>query len=156
MQLFDQNTTLLPEPPTTGKASQAVPFVLNRPASYWGRANNAPTPNPTASGDENASGETASVLLLRGGVTVRVGPWRLSDDAEWEVLKWGGAAAIRAASAGVGFDSIEGACWAVEVGWLVCGGDGAGSREILTIVIDVGTMEPLGAWRGVEERVRVD
>lgn len=96
------------------------------------------------------------MLLLRGGVTVRVGPWRLSDDAESEVLKWGGAAAIRAASAGVGFDSIEGACWAVEVGWLVCGGDGAGSREILTTVIDVGTMEPLGAWRGVEERVRVD
>ena len=47
-------------------------------------------------------------------------------------------------------------CWAVEVGWLVGGGGGAGTREVLTTVIDAGTMEPLGAWRGVEERVRVD
>lgn len=131
-------------------------MVLNRPESHWEGANNAPTPNPTVSGDENASGETASLLLLRGGVTVRIGPWRLSDDAESEVLNWGGAAANRAASAGVGFDPIKGACWAVEVGWLVGGGGGAGTREVLTTVIDAGTMEPLGAWRGVEERVRVD
>lgn len=130
--------------------------MLNRPASHWEGTNNAPNPNPTVSGDENSSGETASLLLLRGGITVRVGPWRLSDKARSEDLKWGGAAAIRAASAGVGFDPIKGACWAVEVGWLVDGGGGAGRREVLTTVIDAETMEPLGAWRGVEERVRVD
>lgn len=158
MQLFDKTTTSLPEAPSTGKASPAAPLVLNRPASHWEGANNAPTPNPAAPGVKHASSrETASLLLLRGGVTVRVGRWRFSDDAESEVLEWGGAAASRAASAGVGFDSIEGECWAVEVGWLVGGGgDGAGRREVLTTVIDAGTMEPLGAWRGVEERVGAD
>ena len=125
--------------------------MLNRPASLWEGANNARI--PTTPGDKNASGKTISLLLLRGGVTVRVGPWLPDDNAE---SQWGGAAAIRAASAGVGFDSMEGSCWALEVGWLV-GGEGKGARrEVLTTVIDAETMEPLVAWRGVEKRVSLD
>lgn len=42
---------------------------------------------------------------------------------------------------------------AVEIGWLVDGGGvgGAMKREVVTALLDEGTMIPLGVWRGCED-----
>lgn len=115
-------------------------------------------------GGSGAAGRNIISLLLRGGLTVRTGPWRADAESE---ARWGAAAAgaaSRAAAAGfsegVEFDVGEKAYWAVEVGWLVGGGGGGRvgdedgvRREVLTAVFDAGTVALLGVWRGTEERV---
>ena len=100
----------------------------------------------------NGGGET-KCLLMRGGVTLRTGPWLGQSDSKG--LTWGTPAveAWRARSTirGVGFDEKE-ALWAVEVGWIL-GDETQTRREISTTVFDLSTMEVIGAWRGTEERL---
>lgn len=107
-------------------------------------------------------------LLLRGGLTVRSGPWLGGDGGS-------SSAADRWGPAGSSFEKLsqrggsgEEDLWAVEVGWFVGDGAGAGAggqdgestlgrrREVLTTLLDARTMAPLGAWKGGEERVSED
>lgn len=90
---------------------------------------------------------------MRGGVTLRTGPWL--DQSDSKGLAWGTPAveAWRARSTirGMGFDEKD-ALWAVEVGWIL-GGETQTRREVSTTVFDLSTMEVIGAWRGTEERL---
>lgn len=98
-------------------------------------------------------GDEMKCLLMRGGVTLRTGPWPGQSNSKG--LTWGTplveAWRARSAVRGVGFDEID-ALWAVEVGW-VLGGDTQTKREVSTTVFDLSTMEVVVAWRGTEERL---
>lgn len=123
--------------------------------------------------------EGVETLLLRGGITVRSGPWLVvdhdgDDDDVSGSRRWGSAAVAAAAAARGAFadtsDGKEKELWAVEIGWFVGGGGGGGeneeeegesgtggfrkkNREVLTTVLDARTMAPLGAWKGSESRL---
>lgn len=81
---------------------------------------------------------------------MQAGPWLGNTDSD---ERWNAAAATCAKSAGKSLIGDGKTCWAVEVGWLVGGQDGM-RREVLTTVLDLETMVPLGSWKGAEERVR--
>ncbi|CAN0364102.1 unnamed protein product [Ectocarpus sp. 12 AP-2014] len=120
---------------------------------------------PTDGGGVPFDRETAGIktLLLPGGITVRSGPWlgaaAVDGTSSAPEKKWGAAGAALAGET-AGFPTEEAEPWAVEVGWFVVeGGEGGASaaisrekREVLTTVVDVKTMTPLGAWRGDERR----
>ncbi|CAM9858224.1 unnamed protein product [Scytosiphon promiscuus] len=104
-------------------------------------------------------------LLLRGGLTVRSGPW-LDDDGGNSSAheRWGAAgSSMEKSSHGEGVFG-EGDLWAVEVGWFVGaagkrnvegkdGGSREEEREVLTTVLYASSMVPLGVWKGAEKRV---
>ena len=108
-------------------------------------------------------------LLLRGGITLRCGPWLVDDEEGFAAQRWGSAAVVAWEAFGETLGKISSEekekRWAIEVGWFVNDGDGCGDsesskagglrskkRELLTIVLDTKTMEPLGAWKGSERR----
>ena len=101
----------------------------------------------------DAAGGGIECLLMRGGLTLRSGPWRGDSDSDGQ--SWGGAAAadsrVRPSWLG-GSSDVGKAMWAVEVGWMTGGGAGS-RREVSTTVFDMATMEAVGAWRGREDRL---
>lgn len=99
------------------------------------------TDDGVVSDDRNASyiSDGVETLLLRGGITVRSGPWRLpvldggGDVSGVPPRRWGSAAAGAKGTFGKTFgrdwEGEEGlGLWAVEVGWFVVA-DGHGEEE---------------------------
>lgn len=111
----------------------------HKPESFW-------TTNETGQYNENDNNrkheDRSTGTLLRGGFTLRRGAYPGETPGLWGAageMSTGGEKA-----------------WAVEVGW-VLEADGVGGRrltrrEVVTTVIGVEQMVPLGVWRGSESR----